>query len=131
MGVVERQKKLAGRCEVQRGTSPNCTDHLHAGAFAVGPFHVHNFIALAHAQVHRLLDQLVQVAHGGQRCIAHTQACLDEVAQFQEAHAQAVAAGFRTVHKTAYGQIVQDAMRRGRVQARLFADLLERYRLFA
>jgi hypothetical protein len=41
---------------------------------------------------------------------------LDQVAQFQQAHAQPVAAGLRAVDEAADGQVVQDAVGGGRVQ---------------
>jgi hypothetical protein len=78
-----------------------------------------------------LLDQLVQFAHGGQCRVAHIQAPLDQVAQLQQAHAQSVAAGLRTIDKPSGGQVVQDAVGGGRVQAGLLADFLEGDRLFA
>jgi hypothetical protein len=116
---------------VQRRTPANGPHHLHAGAFAVGALHVDDLVTLAHAQVDRLLDQLVQFAHGRQRRVAHAQAALDQVAQFQQAHAQPVAASLRSIDKPAGGQVVQDAVGGGRVQARLLADFLQGNRLFA
>ena len=100
----------------------NSAHHLHARAFAVGPFHVHNFIALAHAQIHGLLDLLVQQSHAGQGRFAHAQTGFDQVAQLQQAHAQTVAARFWAVDKTTHGQIVEDAVCGGGVQASFFAD---------
>ena len=109
----------------------NRTYYLHTGAFAVGALNIDDFIALAHAQIHGLLDLLVQQAHGGQGGFAHAQAGFDQVAQFQQAHAKAVAARFGAVHKTACGQVVQNAVCGGWVQAGFFADVFQRHSLFA
>mgnify|MGYP006205549355 CR=1 FL=1 len=131
LGFVVGQEQLAHRGEVQWGAASDGAHHLHARAFAVGAFHVNDLVALAHTQVHRLLDQLVQLAHGAQRGVAHAQARLDQVAQFQQAHAQPVAAGLGPVNEAADGEVVEDAVGGGRVQPRLLADLLQRDRFFA
>ena len=73
----------------------------------------------------------MQLAHGNQGRFAHAQAGLDQIAQFQEAHAQPVAARFGAIDKAANGQIVEDAVRGRGVQAGALADLLERYRFLA
>jgi len=129
--IVGRQEQLAGGGEVQRCVAADGAHHLHARAFAVGALHVDDLVALAHAEVHGLLDQLVQLAHRGHGCVAHGQASLDEVAQLQQAHAEPVAARFRPVDEAADGQVVEDAVRGGRVQARLLADFLQRDGLLA
>ena len=131
LGFIGSQKQLAVRGEVQRRVTTNGAHHLHAGAFAVGAFHIDDFIALAHAQIHGLLDLLVQQAHGGQGGFAHAQAGFDQVTELQQAHAKAVAAGFGAVHKTACRQVVQDAVCSGGVQAGFLADVFQRYRFFA
>ena len=53
----------------------------------------------------------------------------DQITELEQAHPKAVAAGFRTIDITADRQVVQDAMRRRRMQARLLADLLQRHRI--
>ena len=93
---------------MQGRSPPDGAHNLHARAFAVGAFDVHDFIALAHAQIDRLLDQLVQLAHGGQCRVSDIQTAFDQIAQFQQADAQAVAARFRTVNKSARGQVIQN-----------------------
>ena len=110
---------------MQGRPAPDGAHHLHARTFAVSALHVHDLVSLPHAQVDWLLDELVQVAHGGQGGVAHAQAGFDQVAQLQQPHAQPVAAGFRAVHEAANGQVVQDAVGGGRVQPRLFADFLQ------
>ena len=69
----------------------------------------------------------MQLAHGNQGRFAHAQAGLDQVAQLQETHAQPVAARFGAVDEAADGQVVENAVRGGGVQAGALADLLERY----
>ena len=81
-GFIDGQKQLAHRSKVKRCTTTNGPDHLHARALAVGAFNVNNFIALAHAQVNWLLDELVQIAHGGQSGVSYIEARLHHVAQF-------------------------------------------------
>jgi hypothetical protein len=67
----------------------------------------------------------VQLAHRQQGRVAHVQAGLHHVAQFEQAHAQAIAAGLRAVDEAAGGQVVEDAVGGGRMQAGLLADLLQ------
>jgi D-alanyl-D-alanine endopeptidase (penicillin-binding protein 7) len=129
--IVGGQEQLAGGSQVQRCAAADGAHHLHAGALAVGTLDVNDFVALPHAQVHGLLDQLVKLAHGHKGGVAHAQSSLHQVAQFQQAHPQPVAARLRTVDKAAGGQVVQDPVRGRWMQARLRADLLQRDRLFA
>ena len=67
----------------------------------------------------------MQFAHGKQRGIAHIQAVFYQVAEFQQAHAQAVAAGLGSVHKSPGCKVVQDAVGCGGVQASFFADFFQ------
>ena len=129
--IVYRQKQLACRCEVQRGTATDGAHHLHARALAVGPFDIDDFVALAHAEIDRLLRELVQFAHWRQRGVANVQAAFDEVAQFEQPHAQPVAAGFWSIDESAYCKVVQDSVSGRRVQSGLFADFLQRHRVLA
>ena len=115
--VVVGQEQLADRGQVQRRAAADGAHHLHARAFAVGALDVDDLVALAHRQVDRLVRELVQFAHRAQRRVAHVQPRLDQVAQFQQAHAQPVAAGLGAVDEAADGQVVEDAVRGGRVQA--------------
>jgi len=124
--IVRRQEQLAGRSQVQRSTATDGAHHLHARALAVGALDVHDLVALAHAEVDGLLRQLVQLAHRAEGGVAHVEPALDQVAQLQQAHAEPVAAGLGTVDETADCQVVEDAVRRRRVEPRLFADLLQR-----
>jgi len=103
--------------------------NLHPGSLAVGAFDVDDFIALSDRQVHRLVRQLVQLAHGLQRGFAHVQAGLDQVAQFKQAHTQSVSAGMRSIDKATRRQVIENAVRGRRVQAGALADELERQRL--
>ena len=116
---------------MQRGATTNGADHLHARAFAVGAFDVNDFVTLAHAQVDGLLNEFVQVTHGGKGRIAHIEPALDHIAQLQQTHAQAIVTSLWAVHKAAGGQVVQDAVRRRRVQPGFLADFLERDGFFA
>ena len=65
----------------------NGAHHLHARALAEAALHVHNLVALAHAQVDGLLGGEVQAAHGQQCGLTHINAGFDEVAQLKQAHA--------------------------------------------
>jgi hypothetical protein len=71
----------------------------------------------------------VQFTHGAERRFAHIEPGFDQVAHFQQAHAEAVVAGFGAVHISANHQVVQDAVGGGRVQAGFFADDLQRHRV--
>ena len=128
--VVRCQKQLADGCQMQGRPPADGAHHLHARAFAEGAFDVDDFVALAHAQVDRLLDQAVQLAHGRQRRVAHVQTAFDQVAKLQQTHAQAVTARLGAVNVTANRQIVQDAMGSGGVQAGFVADVFKRNGFF-
>ena len=125
LGFVCRQEQFADRGEMQRGARADGSHHLHARTLAVGALDVDDLVALAHAEIDRLLDVAVQFAHGLDSRVAYVEPGLDEIAEFQKPHAQTIASGFGTVDKPADGQIVEDTMSGGRVQACLFADLLE------
>ena len=114
---------------MQRRAAADRAHHLHARAFAVGALDVDDLVALAHRQVHRLVRQLVQFAHRAERRVAHVEPGLDEVAELEQAHAQAVAAGFGPVDEAAGRQVVEDAVRGRRVQPGAFADFLQRDRV--
>ena len=128
LGIVSCQKQLAVGGQVQRRVAANGAYHLHARALAVGAFHIDNLVALAHGQADGLLNLLVKLTHGGQRHFTYVQPGLDQVAQFQKAHAQAVAARFGAIHKAAQCKVIEYAVRGRWMQARAFADLLQRNR---
>ena len=102
---------------MQRRPAADGAHHLHARAFAVGALDVDDLVALAHRQVDRLVGQLVQFAHRPERGVAHVEPGLHQVAEFQQAHAEAVAAGLGAIDEAADGQVVEDAVRGRRVQA--------------
>jgi hypothetical protein len=55
--------------------------------------------------------QLVQLAHRRQRRVAHVEPGLDQVAELEQAHAEAVAARLRPVDVAADRQVVEDPVR--------------------
>ena len=116
---------------MQRRPAADGAHHLHARALAVGALDVDDLVALPHAEVDRLLRELVQFAHRRQGGVAHVEPALDQVAELQQAHAEPVAAGLGPVDEAADRQVVQDAVGGGRVQARLLADFLQRDGFFA
>ena len=91
---------------------------------------VDDLVTVAHAEAHRLLCERVQLRHRGQGGIAHVQAPLDQIAKLQQPHAQPVATGLGAVHKASGCQVVEDAVRGGRVQAGFFTDVFEADGLF-
>ena len=95
---------------MQRCTRTNGAHHLHARPLAVGALDVNDLIALAHAQVDRLLNLLVQLTHGQQRGITHIQTSFDQIAQFQQTHAQAITASFRAIDESAHGEVIENAV---------------------
>jgi hypothetical protein len=123
------EEELAHRCQVQWRAPSDGAHHLHARALAVRALDVHDLVALAHGEVHGLVGQLVQLAHRAQGRIAHVEPRLDEIAEFEQPHAQAIAACFRPVDEAPDRQIVQDAVRRRRMESRLLADELQRHRI--
>ena len=124
--IVVGQEELAHRGEVQGGAAPNGSDYLHAGSFAEGAFDVDDLVALPHGQIHWLMRQAMQLPHRPERRIPDVQSCLHKVAQFEQAHSQAIVSGFGPFHQSADRQIVQDPVGRGRVQPRTLADFLQR-----
>jgi len=79
----------------------------------------------AHRQVDRLLGLVVQRPHQVDGRFAHGQPALDHVAQFEQPHAEAVGARFHAVDETRHDHVVQDAVRRRRVQARHLRQLFQ------
>jgi hypothetical protein len=67
----------------------------------------------------------MQLAHRHQRRIAHRQARLHEVAEFEQPHAEPVRAGIGAVDEAAGHHVVQDAMRGGRMQFRALREFLQ------
>ena len=130
-GSSAAKNKLANRSQMQGCSAANGPHDLHARAFAVGTLHIDDLIALAHAQVDRLLGQLVQLAHGQYSGIAHVQAPFDQIAQLQQTHTQAVTSRLGAIDIAPNGQVVQDSVGGRGVQARFFADFLERNGVFA
>ncbi len=70
---------------MQRCPPTNGSNHLHATALAHGTFDIDDLIASSHRQVDGLAGTPMQISHGMQRRIAHTQSCFDQIAQFQQA----------------------------------------------
>jgi hypothetical protein len=67
----------------------------------------------------------VQLAHHRQRQLAHADARLDQVAQLEQAHAEAVAARLDAVDHAVGRHGSEDAVRGRRVQAGVLGDLLQ------
>ncbi len=99
--------------------------HADRGPAAGGAFHIDDLVALAHAQIDALADPLVQPLHQRQRGITDVDPRLDQVAQFEQADAQAVGAGVRSFHDAADRHGGQDAMGRGRMQPGFQRELLQ------
>ena len=128
--VVVRQEQLADRGEMQRRPPADGAHDLHARALAVGALDVDDLVALAHRQVDRLVRQLVQLAHRRQRGIAHVEPRLDQVAELEQSHAEAVAARPRADRRS--GRSSRSFRMRCAVEGcrpRLLADLLQRDRI--
>ena len=127
--VVVGEEELADRRQMQRRTPADGANDLHSRPFAVGALDVDDLVALAHREVDRLVRQLVQLAHRAERRVANVEPRLDQVAELEQAHAEAVAARLGPVDEAADRQVVEDAVRGRRVQPALLADRLERDRL--
>ena len=95
---------------MQRGTTPDRSNDLHARAFAVSPLNINNFIALSQAEVHCLLNQLVQITHGNQCGISDIQTAFHHIAKFQQAHAKSVGTGMGSINEATRCQVVQNSM---------------------
>ena len=115
-----------------QGCAPaNGAHDLHAGALAIGPFNINNFVALAHAQVDRLCNQFMQLAHGQQRSVTDIEPAFHQIAKFEQAHPEPVVAGMGSVNKPSGCQIIENPVGGGGVQPSFFADLLQRHGLFS
>ena len=125
MLVIGGQEQLTHRREVQRCPASNGPDDLHAGALAVSAFNIDNFVTLADTQVDGLLNDFVQFPHRYQGCVVDAQPAFHHVAQFEQAHAQAVTTCLGAFHKSTYGQVIQNAVSCGWVQSSLFGNVFE------
>ena len=110
---------------MQRCSAANRPNHLHARPFTVSALDVDDFVTLSYAEIDRLLDQFVQVAHGEQGSIADVEPAFHQIAQLEQPHAQTVAPGLRSIHKSAGRQVVENPVRCGGVQTCFLADLFE------
>jgi hypothetical protein len=125
LGIVERQEQFAHGREMQWCTAADGSNNLHARAFAVGALDVDDLVALAYRQVHRLMRQLVELAHRPESRVADIETRFHQIAQLQQAHAKSVVAGLGTVDKAADHQVVEDAMGRRWVQAGALGELFQ------
>ena len=96
---------------MQRRTSADGTNHLHARALAPGAVNVDDLVALLNRQVDGLTGQLVQGTHARQRGFMHIQTSFDQGSQFEQAHAQLIDAVIYSFDIASDNEIVQDAMR--------------------
>ncbi len=69
----------------------------------------------------------MQLEHQRHGCVAQRDARLHQAPQLQQADAEAVDAGFGTVHEAALRHRTEDAVRRRRVQPGFQRKLLERH----
>ena len=103
--------------------------HAHRRASARGALDVDDLVVVAHRKVHRLAGLCVQLAHDGQREFAHADARLDQIAELEQPHAEAVGAGLDAVDDAIGGHRRQDAVCGRGVQPGVLRDLLQAERL--
>jgi hypothetical protein len=110
---------------VQRRAAADRAHHLHPRALAVGALDVDDFVALAHRQVDRLAGEAMQLAHRHQRGVAYRQPRLHQVAELEQPHAEPVGAGVGAVDEAAGHHVVENAVRRRRMQFRALREFLQ------
>src|SRR5574339_59441 len=123
------QEQLARRGDVQRRARADHVHHAHRRAARRGALHVHDLVAVAHREVGGLAGLRVQLAHHRQRELAHADARLHQVAELEQAHAEAVAAGLHAVDDAVGGHRGEDAVRGRGMQPGVLRDLLQAERL--
>ena len=114
---------------MQRRAPADRAHHLHAAALGDRTFDVDDFVALSDRQVDRLSGGAVQFAHRPERCVAHVEPGLHQIAEFQQPHAELVGARFGTIDEPGGHQIVQDAVRGRRVQPGAARQILQADRI--
>ena len=125
LGKVE----LAYRGDMQRRAGADQVHHPDRGTTAGSAFDIDDLVALAHAEIDALPELLVQALHQRHGGLADADARLDHVAQFQQADAEPVGAGFGALDEAGTGHRRQDAVRGRRVQSGFQCQLLEADRI--
>ena len=111
------------------GARADDVHHAHRRAARGGALDVDDLVAVAHGKVGGFAGLRVQLAHHRQRQLAHADARLHQVAELEQAHAEAVAAGLDAIDHAIGGHRRQDAVRCRRVQPGVLGDLLQPERL--
>ena len=104
-------------------------DHPYQGTAAGGTLDIDDLVVPPNSQVHRFADALVQGLHEGQGDLPQVDAGLHQVAQLQQADAQAVGARLLALDETGLGHGRQDAVGSGRVELGALGQLLQAGRL--
>jgi hypothetical protein len=114
---------------VQRRARADGVHDAHRRAARGGALDVDDLVVVAHREVHRFAGVRVQLAHHGQRELAHADPRAHAVAELEQPHAEAIAARLDAIHQPPAGHRRQDAVRGGGMQPRVLRELLEAERL--
>ena len=124
-GFVGGEKELADRSQMQRRPPADRPHDLHARALRIRALDIDDLVALTHREIHRLPRLAMQFAHRRHRGFAHREPRLHQIAEFEQPHAEPVRARIRTVDEPAQHHVVQDAVRRRRMQFRAVREFFE------
>ena len=114
---------------MQRRARADDVHHADQRAPAGGALDVDHLVVAAHREVDRLAGGVVQLAHEGQGVLAHADARLDQVAEFEQPHPEAVAARVDALDHAVAHQRRQDAVRGRRMEPRARRQHLEADRI--
>jgi hypothetical protein len=104
------EEELAERGQVQRGAAADQIDHADQGTAGRGAFEINDFVVVAGAEVDCLTDFFVQFLHVGQGHFAHADPRFDDVAEFEQADAEAIGAGVLPFDEAGCAHRGQDAV---------------------
>src|SRR3569833_282916 len=102
---------------MQGSASADRPNDLHPGSFGKGSVDIYDFIALSNRQIDGLMCFPMQRMHEIERRFPHVQPAFNDIAEFQEAHAQPVCAWFSAINEALCDQVVLYPMRGRRMQA--------------
>lgn len=127
--IVDREEQFTGGSQMQRRPAADGAHHLHARTLREGAVDVDDLIALAHLQIDRLMRLAMQSAHESDSRFMHAEPTFYDIFQFQQTYAEPIGAGLGTLYQPLQHQIVEDAMRRRRMQFGYCRQLLETCRV--
>ena len=110
---------------MQRGAAADQIDDAHQRTSRRSAFYVNDFVVVAGAEIDRFADGFVQRLHEGQRDFADTDPRFDDVAEFEQADAEAIGAGVLALDEARRGHRRENPVGGRRVQSGDAGQVLE------